>query len=167
MQEDLLIPAGQTQIITSDYSLIEWYGRKALRFTVALGVGDKDGDLYITQMGCLAWRNRFGEVEWSLPVYNNKGSRVRRYAGWVSPRLYVEVQRSLEQRFGHKLKWVKKPRKTREILNHEGQEIIPITPSGGPRSIGEGIREMEGGEEQGDSGDDSIAAITREWQGGD
>lgn len=160
-----MIPAGQTQIITSDYSLIPWYGNKALRFTVACGSGHRDGDIYMAQTGCLAWRNRFGEIEWSLPIFKTRGSNVRRYAGWVSPRVYVEVQRSLEERFGTRLKWSKRAQSKKEYLNHEGQEIITIATTGGPGPDGHELPEVEGGEEQGDQGENSIAAITGEWQG--
>lgn len=154
-----MTPPGQTQVRISDLSLIPWFHQKAIRFSVALSVGDRDGDLYIVQQGCLAWRNRFNEIEWSLPVYNTKGSRIRRYAGWVSPRLYVEVQRFLEERFGHRLKWAKRPVKQKEILNlNEGEEVIEFAPSGGPRSTGPGVPEMEGSGEQEDQGNDATPA---------
>lgn len=160
-----MISPGQTQIRVSDLSLISWYHQKAIRFSIALAVGDRGGDLYIVQQGCLAWRNRFHEIEWSLPVYNTKGSRIRRYAGWVSPRVYVEVQRFLEERFGHRLKWAKRPVKQKEILDlNEGEEVIEFAPTGRTGPVGEELPEMEGGSKQGEQGEDATSTAPGEGE---
>lgn len=156
-----MIAPGKTQIKISDVSLIPWLGQKAIRFSVALAVGDRGGDLYMVSQGCLAWRNRFKEIEWSLPVFNTRGSRIRRYAGWVSPRMYVEVQRFLEERFGHRLEWVQRSRREKEILDlNEGEETIDFATSGGPGPSGEELPEMDSGDKPGNKGNDPTTAAS-------
>lgn len=159
-----MTPPGKTQIRISDVSLIQWYNGKALRFSVALCVGDRDGDLYMVEQGCIAVRNRFKEIEWSLPIHKTKNSNVRRYSGWVSPRFYEEVRRFLEERFGQRLEWVPRPiRKNERLELDESEETIEFAPSGGPRSAGgEEGGKAEGGESARE-GEDPASTDTDEW----
>jgi hypothetical protein len=154
-----VIPPGKTQLKISDVSLIKWYNGKALRFTVALAVGDRGGDFYMVEQGCIAVRNRFKEIEWSMPIHKTKNSAVRRYSGWVSPRVYEEVRRFLEQRFGHRLEWIKRPNRKSERLDlDEGEETIEFATSGGPGPVQSEGQEMDSQIEQGREGTDPTTA---------
>lgn len=160
-----MIQPGKTQIKISDVSLIQWYNGKALRFSVALAVGDRGGDLYMVEQGCIAVRNRFKEIEWSLPIHKTKNSAVRRYSGWVSPRMYEEVRRFLEQKFGHRIEWVKRPNRKSERLDlDEGEETIEFATSGGPGPIqGEG-EEIYSPVESGGEGGETLPSGTGELE---
>lgn len=159
-----MIQPGKTIIQISDTSLIDWGNSKAVRFSATLGIGDRGGDLYCTFVGCIAWRNFRREIEWSVPRNRMGNTRIDVYSGFVSPRYYEEVRRFIEEKFGHRLEWVGRRKKKKEILElNEGEEIIEFD-TGRARSDGLGETRGDSEDQQSKEGTESEEDITREWE---
>ena len=120
---------GKTVTLIGDPSVLrdKRTGVRKLRFSVLLGIGFDEGPRYMCMEGCLAWRNRFGQIEWT-PGTHREGSR-HYLNGWTSPLTNREVAAIIENKYGHKIDAPQKRRaapNTIEYLDSAGNVVDSV-----------------------------------------
>lgn len=89
------------RLFTTDVEFIQGHSGAGLRFTISLA---SDADLVWSIEGCLAFRNRKGELRFLPPVIYIGPKRHRYRNNRVSPKLCAMIEEALEREYGRAIK---------------------------------------------------------------